>query len=1242
MNIQYTPLIYPLLIAMGVSLGIAYYTWRRRPIVGALSFTVLMLAVAVWTLTYALRLISVDMESKLFWAKVRYIGILAAPTAWFIFLLRYTGHEKRLTPGVMVALAIEPLITLIITWTNEFHHLNWASVTVERRGSLVVWQATYGIWHQVHAVYTYGLLLIGLYLLIRAIYRSSHFYRGQITTLLLSSLIPVISDALYNYAFPSFPLEPTPFAFMFSGLLAIANIWFFRLFDIIPIARSVVVDNLRNAVFVIDAQHHIVDLNPSAEKLLGRPLRKVVGQSILQALPAELSPLKHHIEAASTQIDVEIDGFFYRLQMTPLYHHRNRSEGRLIILDDITEQKRAEIDMLAQQDLLENLIAIARATIKRTSLTETLQSTLNMAVKLTQAEHGSLFLLDGAGEITHSVLARETVSPEKKEAIVNLVMERGLAGWVFHHRQPALIRDTSTDKRWHPLENAPYTAGSALCIPIASGSAILGIITLTHPETDHFHTDHAYLLQSSTDQMAMAIRNAQMYDEQRRLAIRQTTLYETLRTAGEHLDIKTITETAVEAIARLTGWPEVTIRLPDAAETSLIVAGQAGAMAQSASNPLPINQGIAGRAFQSGERQYIPDVAIGVDEDVSSNDIQRSKLTVPLRRGERVLGVLDIASDHVRAFDADEVLLATYLAEAIALALDNARLYAEVSQYAAGLNTLYTIARSTSQSLVLEDVLSETLNTALTSLKFDAGIISLVPMDKGDHGKDENGDADLKIAIERDMPPALSARIRRNRLRDALCQRVHQEGQVLSISDVDLEMDKIERLKEDVPILDQVLSQGIRAFSCIPLLYQDRSIGVLSLFSYQARSLSLEEQALQTALGQQLATAVTNARLFQAIADERSRLRATIEASRDGIILISTELERQRVLVVNAPALSLLQIESTPEDWTNRPTQAIFEAIKRSAPKVTRFIENEIERARSGDISVGEGECTVPPRTIHIINLPVTTDTTQLGRLLVFRDVTEERLLARMREDLTHAMVHDLRNPLTAIHGALSFLNDTLDIDLSSTQQQLWDIAQENTQSLLKLVNAILEISQLENRQMPLDPSVILLSKLVSDVLALQFPLAANKNLQLTNDIPGTLPPVWADATLIERVLKNLIGNAIKFTPENGIIRVAARLDEETKSKVLVSIIDTGTGIPSNIRDKLFGRFVTGEQQGRGSGLGLAFCKMVLEAHGERIWIEETSINGTTFTFSLPLSKSAIENSPSRKQMSRDLLEEQH
>jgi signal transduction histidine kinase len=119
--------------------------------------------------------------------------------------------------------------------------------------------------------------------------------------------------------------------------------------------------------------------------------------------------------------------------------------------------------------------------------------------------------------------------------------------------------------------------------------------------------------------------------------------------------------------------------------------------------------------------------------------------------------------------------------------------------------------------------------------------------------------------------------------------------------------------------------------------------------------------------------------------------------------------------------------------------------------------------------------------------------------------------------------------------------------------------------------------------------------------------------------VPPDLPPAWADSTMIERVLQNLIGNAIKFTPAGGAVRVSARVDTSEPSTLLVLVSDTGAGIPPEIQGRLFQRFVTGQQEGRGNGLGLAFCKMVMEAHGERIWVESTSESGTTFAFTLPL-----------------------
>jgi len=1209
MDWQYTPFVFPLFIAAVVSAGLAFYSWKRRPAAGAVPFALLMLAVAEWSLVYALRLGSASLPDKLFWAKVRYLGIVTVPTAWLAFVLQYTGRERWLTPRNAAILTIEPLVTLLLVWTNDVHHLIWSDVRLETSGALLVWNATHGAWFWTHVVYTYLLFLLSVILLTQMFIHSPRPRRWQAGILLISALVPAVGDVLSTYDLISFPLDLTPFAFTIAGLMIVWDISRFRLFDIVPVARDMVVESMGGGVIVLDMQDRIMDVNPAAENIIGLPASEIVGQPIARLLPDKSDLVERyrgvteaHDEIALGEGEAQRD---YELHISPLRDQHGRLRGRLVVVQDITERKRAEASLIAQKQLFESLVAMARATAKPTSLEATLQSTLNMAATLTGAEHGSIFLLDGTGAVTHSVLTCKKDSPAQQREIVNRVMEKGVAGWVVRHRQPALIGDTTHDERWLDLPSTTYTIRSALSIPIVSGSAVLGVLSLTHSKPNYFSTKHAYLIQSSTDQMTLALRNAQMYDEQRRLADRQTTLYETLRAVGEHLDPESIARAAVEAIARLTDWPAVAILFPNDAATHLIVHAAVGALSTAEGRRISTDRGITGRAFRTVQTQYVPDVSADSDY-ISGSPAIRSELAVPLRRGERVMGVLNVASDRLSAFNDDDILLARSLAEAIALALDNARLYAEIRQYAAGLSTLYTIARSISQSLVLEEVLLETLDSALAALDFDAGLIGLA----------DPSDGYLYLATERGLPPTMSRRLREEGLVGTLCAYVHKQGKGVVVSDIERETPIMSELQEKAPLtISEMKAQGMRAVSCIPLLHQERSLGTLSLFDFRPRVRSVEDEALQTAIGQQIATAVTNARLFQAIADERSRLQALIESNRDGIVLIGMN---QRMLVINAPALNLLRLTGHPGEWVNRPIQDAMASLERDAPHAVQIILAEMRRLQMGDESPGEGECEIPPRTIHWMNLPVMAGTTPLGRLLVLRDVTEERLVERMRDDLVHAMVHDLRNPLTVIYGTLSFLDEIIADVLSPDQYQLWEIAQSNTEGMLQLVKAILEISRLENRQMPLEHTLVSLSGLVSGVLDSQLPLAADKSLHLESDIPSTLPPVWADAGLIERVLQNLIGNSIKFTPTGGVVRVMARAEDVAgRPRVLVSVSDTGPGIPPAIQERLFQKFVTGEQQGRGSGLGLAFCKMVMEAHGERIWVEDTSENGTTFTFTL-------------------------
>jgi two-component system, NtrC family, sensor histidine kinase KinB len=971
--------------------------------------------------------------------------------------------------------------------------------------------------------------------------------------------------------------------------------------------HQALIDSMRDGLVVLNRRHRVINANLPAQQILKRPLAE------LQSLPlSELLPAGVSLPADGTGRELALDQGdqprYYDCHLSPLLNRLGRLSGWLLVLRDITERREMERSLMAQKELFESLVAVARTVTEISTLANTLQNAVDVAANLTKAEYGSLILVDKNRYVSHSIIALGQVEPVGHEVIARRVLDRGLAGWVANHLESALIQDTRQDARWLPAAGGVYTARSALAVPIVIGSTLLGVLTLTHSEPGRFSLEEAELMQAAVDQIALALRNAQMYEEQRRLAQYQLTVYEVLRTVGSHLDVNLVAREAVQAIARLTAWPFVSLLAPDDSESHLMILAAAGEKTPDRElESISVVTGIVGRAYQSRETQYVPDVTSDPDYvDRLANT--RSELTVPLVRGDRILGLLNMESDELDGFDRDDRQMAAALAEAVALALDNARLHTEMRQYATDLTTLYTVTRTLSHSLVLEDVLSQTLAVLLASLRFDAGLIAVV----------ESETTDLALVAQQGLAPSVINRLQTEGFAGTLAEYVYRSREELALGDLYQKTAEVEQVTSLLPqAVAELEAMAMRACVAIPLLHQERSLGVICLLAQQPYVVSNEERTLRATIGQQVATTIVNIRLFRTAADERTLFQAVIESSRDGIILVGI---KQDILVINAAALNLLGLHSRPRDWLNLPVQVMLAALERHAPETSEAILVELQRSPERAL-MNRGEFDVPPRLVHWLSLPVTAGTTSLGRLLVLRDVTEERLLERMRQDLTHTTVHDLRNPLSGMFTALELLERDARSLFSDEQRQVLQIVRNNTQRMLRLVNAILDISQLESGLMPLDRVPFHLGDLIADLLPTQLPLALEKKIRLESDVPPDLPPVFADRELIDRVLQNLLGNAIKFTPRQGVVQVKVRPPTPSEPWVLVAVSDSGKGIPPEIQSRLFQKYTTGGHEERGTGLGLAFCRMVMKAHGELIWAESPPGAGATFLFTLPLAE---------------------
>ena len=228
--------------------------------------------------------------------------------------------------------------------------------------------------------------------------------------------------------------------------------------------------------------------------------------------------------------------------------------------------------------------------------------------------------------------------------------------------------------------------------------------------------------------------------------------------------------------------------------------------------------------------------------------------------------------------------------------------------------------------------------------------------------------------------------------------------------------------------------------------------------------------------------------------------------------------------------------------------------------------------------------------------------------------------LQRLRQETSELIIHDLRNPLSAIAISLRMLSLVLPEDILQANHDMLDIAQASVDRLQRLVDSLLEVSRMESGETPFSMAPFLLEPMLADQ-AHRSAILARQGVRIDVDTPPDLPAAMADREKIERVVANLMDNALKYTPENGAICLAAH---HRGDWIEVSITDSGTGVHPEDRQRIFERFTQGageKAHRRGFGLGLAYCRLAVERHNGRIWVEPGNGGlGSRFVFTLPVA----------------------
>ncbi|NJM06127.1 PAS domain-containing protein [Candidatus Gracilibacteria bacterium] len=385
----------------------------NKPVPGSGIFAALLLSIGWWLTAFILELSSTTVADALIWRKLQYLSMVAAPPLWLAFALRNGGHERFLTRPFYATLFCLALLTLAMVWTNERHGLVWSDATLTPLPALQILSVNYGPWLWLHTLVAYSMVMVASAILVRAAWRLGAALHLQLYVLICGVLIPLLGNIASFLRLGPLPyVDLTPLLFILGGIFCAWAIYRTRFLAIVPVARNVVMEDMRDGVLVIDGRGAIVDINRAGQQLFAVTARSVLGRPLavvppLAAIFAEIHKQPAAEPAPPREIEMRVgnDQRIFEMHTAPLHAAQGLQRGLFVVLRDVTDQKRIERELSMQQRLLAGVVAVAQAASEHLHLSTALHNTLHVIMALTCSSEGSLFLIAPDGSISTSILS---------------------------------------------------------------------------------------------------------------------------------------------------------------------------------------------------------------------------------------------------------------------------------------------------------------------------------------------------------------------------------------------------------------------------------------------------------------------------------------------------------------------------------------------------------------------------------------------------------------------------------------------------------------------------------------------------------------------------------------------------------------------------------------------------------------------------------------------------------------------
>lgn len=836
---------------------------------------------------------------------------------------------------------------------------------------------------------------------------------------------------------------------------------------------------------------------------------------------------------------------------------------------------------------------------------EILPAILRVTLEEMHAATGSIVIFDEALEIEDAWLIHEHGTQRGDRAFLRELISHGLISSAIRRREIVVVDDTRRDERWIalPESRTAVEPWSAVCAPLIVRAHAIGAITMTRPGVAQFGPDEVALLEAIAGQATTTIESARLYRESRRRADDLTALVKATAAISTTLDRQQVLQQVAEQMAAflradaylIFDWDNATGSLtprllhPSGPANPGVIAGEilnlpppeVEALRQMLDAPGPIRV----------ERDD-PRLSREQQERLRAAGVLGMVLLPLIAQDEPIGVVLLFDRGEMRRLDAQQADFARTLANHAAVAVQNARLYEDTQRQLRVSALLNEASQVINSSLDTDKILQSLLAQMNELLNAEAISIALV-----DPQQDE---LVYTVAEGAGSEAIVGLRVPSN-------QGV--SGWVMKTGEPALAPD----MAQDARFYrggDERTGYVTRAMICAPLRVKDEVLGTIQAINPEKGPFTERDLSLLVNLANLASSALNNARQFAATQAAEERYLSLFEDSINPILLTDhagriIEANRQASTFTGYSHQELLQmsIEALHLFGEDEPGLPPLETIP--AERALTF---------TGRI-VGKEHQTIP------VEGYVKRTFSAGGELLqwIYRDISEQLALEEMRGDLMAMLVHDLQSPLGNVISSLELMRYELPAEGDQVLASIVDIAVRSSTRLQTLIRSLLDITHLEAGLPVADLHFAELPVLIAESFEILKPLFERRRNELVVQLPEELPQVYVDPDMIRRVFANLLDNANKYTPEGAPVTVTVSPPDE-RGRLLVTVSDRGPGIPPPQRDVVFEKFRRLEGPGgpKGMGLGLAFCRLAVEAHGGSIWVNDAPEGGARFNFTLP------------------------